>query len=106
MSQLAFGLRTELGDPDFVTGLVDKQMQWTSPKGIAQRAKMITDKTHEPDYYKGPELVHVRVQTLPAPSRLKLFGNYANLGLVGHSRISIMERQTSQPPTRQDCYVQ
>lgn len=56
MRQLAFGLRTELGDPEFVPKLKEKQKAWTSDEGIKERAKMISDdKTHPADYYKSPE---------------------------------------------------
>ncbi|WVW82272.1 gamma-glutamyltransferase [Kwoniella bestiolae CBS 10118] len=54
--RLAYGQRTALGDPNYVPGLVDKQLSWLTPEAIHTRSKLITEKTHEPDYYKTPKV--------------------------------------------------
>nr|XP_018267316.1 gamma-glutamyltransferase [Kwoniella dejecticola CBS 10117]OBR89474.1 gamma-glutamyltransferase [Kwoniella dejecticola CBS 10117] len=54
--RLAYGQRTALGDPNFVPGLQEKQLSWLSPESIKERSKLITDKTHPPDYYKPPNV--------------------------------------------------
>ncbi|WRT64127.1 gamma-glutamyltransferase [Kwoniella shivajii] len=50
--RLAYGQRTALGDPNYVPGLEEKQLSWLTPSAIKERSKLITDKTHAPDYYK------------------------------------------------------
>ncbi|ORY34735.1 gamma-glutamyltranspeptidase [Naematelia encephala] len=53
--RLAYGQRTQLGDPAFVPGLDERQRQWISAESVAERAKMVDDsKTFPPDYYKPP----------------------------------------------------
>jgi hypothetical protein len=53
--QLAYGQRTELGDPEFVEGLEAKQAAWISEESTSKRAKMLSDDhTFPPDYYKSP----------------------------------------------------
>lgn len=54
--QLAFGQRTDLGDPDFVPGVRAKEQQWLDPGAVAARAKLLSDdRTFPPDYYKPPK---------------------------------------------------
>ncbi|ORY25464.1 gamma-glutamyltranspeptidase [Naematelia encephala] len=53
--RLAYGQRTQLGDPSFVPGLETKQKEWISYECTADRAKMLSDEhTFPPDYYKPP----------------------------------------------------
>ncbi|WWC86232.1 gamma-glutamyltransferase [Kwoniella dendrophila CBS 6074] len=52
--RLAYGQRTSLGDPNYVPGLIKKQLDWLKPESIKERSKLITETTHEPDYYKPP----------------------------------------------------
>ncbi|OCF55483.1 gamma-glutamyltransferase [Kwoniella mangroviensis CBS 10435] len=54
--RLAYGQRTALGDPNYVPGLVEKQSSWLTPCAIEEKAKLITGKTHEPNYYKPPKV--------------------------------------------------
>jgi gamma-glutamyltranspeptidase/glutathione hydrolase len=53
--QLAYGTRTQLGDPAFVSGLGEAQKHWVSSEYAMERAALIDDsKTFHPDYYKPP----------------------------------------------------
>ncbi|KAI9638894.1 nucleophile aminohydrolase [Dioszegia hungarica] len=53
--RLAFGQRTELGDPAFVPGLQEKQASWISEEGSRRRSEMISDeRTFPPEYYMTP----------------------------------------------------
>jgi gamma-glutamyltranspeptidase/glutathione hydrolase len=67
MRQLAFGQRTELGDPAFVEGLIEKQDLWISEESTGKRSKMLSDEhTWPPDYYKPHlyvTLTHSQVST-------------------------------------------
>ncbi|KAK4684485.1 hypothetical protein P7C73_g5688, partial [Tremellales sp. Uapishka_1] len=55
--RLAYGQRTQLGDPSFVDGLDAKQASWISPESTAKRAKMVSDDhTFPPEYYKPPQI--------------------------------------------------
>ncbi|KAL7425269.1 hypothetical protein Q5752_000957 [Cryptotrichosporon argae] len=55
--RLAYGQRTQLGDPAFVPGLNEKQASWISEASTRKRAAMISDEqTFPPDYYKPPHV--------------------------------------------------